>query len=283
MEITRAIPAWLDKTHPNFIRWERARNISIERGRFVKQVLEQFISAKNHRILDLGSGEGGTVKIFSTDNFVVSMDVNFLRLIRQRNKFDIRKVVQANAQMLPFRDALFDVIIIQDVIEHLENHELVIKEINRILKPEGIIFLSTPNRLSIINFLSDPHWGFPFIAVLNRNLLRKYFIRFFRKSEFERKDIPQLLSLKKITKLFSADYKLKLMTDFAVQELLNENKGIVWSDFHLTLISKLKSLKGDSIMRKVSNNNFGFVNKYLTPTFYILMKRKSYQFEFNHT
>lgn len=283
MEVTKDTPVWLDRSHPNFIRWERARNISIERGRFVRKILEQLIDVTNKRILDLGSGEGGTSKIFSEENFVVSLDISLIRLKRQKTNFQINKTVQANAFFLPFSDSSFDIVILQDVIEHVESPEYLINEIERVLSPNGLIYLSTPNRFSIINFLSDPHWGTPFISILNRKIIRNFYIKYFRKTEKHRKDIPQLLSLNKILNLFSYQSEIKIMTDFAVEELFKENKGIIWSDFHLKLINTLKRIKADKIVRRISNNNFGFVNKYLTPTFYIVMKRNQTQFEFKTT
>ncbi|AFH48552.1 SAM-dependent methyltransferase [Ignavibacterium album JCM 16511] len=275
MEITNSIPVWLDKDHPNFLRWERARNISLERGKFVKQVLEQNFEPINLSVLDLGSGEGGTSKILSEKNFVISLDINFIRLKRQKENFNLGKLLQADAIQLPFSDSTFDLIIIQDVIEHIENLNQLHSELLRVLKEDGLIYLSTPNRFSIINFLSDPHWGNPFISILSRNIIKNIFIRFFRKKERSRNDIPQLLSLKTIRKLFSKDFEIKLMTDFSVDELFKENKGIVWSDFHLKLINIIKSTKADRIVKRISNNHFGFVNKYLTPTFYFIMKKNS--------
>lgn len=274
MEITKTLPVWLDKTHPNFLRWERARNISLERGKFVKQILELDYNLINLNILDLGSGEGGTSKILSENNFVVSLDINFTRLTRQKEKYNLKKSLQADAIKLPFADSTFDLIIIQDVIEHIELLNNFRKEIIRVLKHNGSVYLSTPNRLSIINLLSDPHWGTPFISILNRKIIRNFFIKYFRKTEKHRKDIPQLLSLNKILNLFSYQFEIKIMTDFAVEELFKENKGIIWSDFHIKLINTLKRIKADRIVRRISNNNFGFVNKYLTPTFYLLMKKK---------
>ncbi|MEP0861524.1 MAG: class I SAM-dependent methyltransferase [Ignavibacterium sp.] len=275
MEIIKSSPVWLDKTHPNFLRWERARNISVERGKFVKQTLEHYCELRQLKILDLGSGEGGTSKVLSDNNFVISTDINLFRLRRQKENFRLRKTLQANALKLPFADSTFDLIIIQDVIEHIENIYQLYEEIFRVLKADGMIYLSTPNRLSIINFISDPHWGAPFISILNRKLLQKYFIRYFRKSEFNRKDIPQLLSLKRLWNLFSDRFEIKIMTDLSVDQLFRENKGIVWSDFHLRLINLLKQIKADRVVRRISNNNYGFVNKYLTPTFYLIMKKKS--------
>jgi SAM-dependent methyltransferase len=46
---------------------------------------------------------------------------------------------------LPYADAGFDVVLLIEVIEHLENHRLALGELARILKPGGVLILTTPN------------------------------------------------------------------------------------------------------------------------------------------
>jgi SAM-dependent methyltransferase len=49
------------------------------------------------------------------------------------------------ARCLPFEDVLFDVVILSEVIEHLDGHATVVREAGRVLKPGGHFVLSTPN------------------------------------------------------------------------------------------------------------------------------------------
>ncbi len=164
MEVKHKIfPAWLDESHPNFLRWKIARELSLERGKFVNSIINQQIKTKNLKVLDLGSGEGGTSKVFSENNFVVSFDLSLIRLQRQiaqchfegvlelRNlqpiiiqkflsdfslRFEMTKpeLVNGSALQLPFSNHSFDLIIIQDVIEHLTNTSDFYSEVKRILK-----------------------------------------------------------------------------------------------------------------------------------------------------
>ena len=52
-------------------------------------------------------------------------------------------------QELPFEDGRFDCVILQEVIEHLQNPVLVIKEVHRVLKKRGIFIFFTPNMLNL--------------------------------------------------------------------------------------------------------------------------------------
>lgn len=48
-------------------------------------------------------------------------------------------------ERLPYDDASFDVVLLIEVIEHLENHRTALGELARILKPGGVLILTTPN------------------------------------------------------------------------------------------------------------------------------------------
>ena len=58
---------------------------------------------------------------------------------------------------LPLEDNSVDFAVSLAVIEHLSNPTIFLNEINRVLKPGGLIYLSTPNfRLDFKNFYNDP-------------------------------------------------------------------------------------------------------------------------------
>lgn len=301
MEVKEINAAWLDESHPNFSRWKRAREVSIERGKFVSSIINQQLDTKNLSVLDLGSGEGGTSKVFSKNKIVVSFDLSLTRLKRQKGNFIPKKssteesatpfrnrilsrqiefkmtepeLVNGSALQLPFSNHSFDLIIIQDVIEHLTDITDFYSEVKRILKGNGVIYLSTPNKLSVFNFITDPHFGLPFIAILKRQSIKKYFLKHFRKEDYNRTDIAQLFSLNELINLFKNDFEIKLYAKFSVQELFTGNKGIVWSDFHLKLIALCKFIKLDWAIKKIANDRLGIINKYITPTFYFTLCKK---------
>ena len=265
--------AWLDESHPNYERWKRAREISLERGKFVRSIVVQKIKCENLTILDLGSGQGGTAKVLSEKNTVISLDLNIVRLKSQEDFKDNILRINGDALNVPLKPDSFDLIILQDVIEHVSDPQSLLNSLLSLLKKNGILYLSTPNKLSLFNIISDPHWGFPIVSLLRREAIRKYFLSNFRKSEAARADVAELHSLTKLLKLFTGKFTYSLFTNYSVEELFNGNKGIIWSDFHLTMLKLIKFVKFDQLIIGLANDKPGIINKYFTPTFYFLLDK----------
>lgn len=264
-------PFWLDEKHPNYELWKRTRDLAVERGNFVLKVISQYRDCKNLTVLDLGCGEGGTSAIFSENNNVVSLDINKIKLLT----LPVNNKIIGNIDEIPFKSGSFNIIILQDVIEHLSLTNEFFDSLYSLLRKDGLIYLSTPNKYSIINFISDPHWNFPFISVLERETIRKYFLKYFRKAEVNRSDIAQLLSLKELYSLSSNNFEIKLNTKFATEELLKENPGIIWSRFHIKLLKIILNLGLSKILFYFTNDKRGFINNFITPSFYIVLFKKS--------
>ena len=92
-------------------------------------------------ILDIGCGDGVKMNYFKklgTTKEVIGLDIAESILKDKPNR------IYADAQYLPFKSNTFDSIICSEVLEHLPNPELCIKDIHRVLKREGFVFFSTP-------------------------------------------------------------------------------------------------------------------------------------------
>jgi ubiquinone/menaquinone biosynthesis C-methylase UbiE len=95
-------------------------------------------------ILDLGCGTGRYSKIFSLIGMeVIGLDISkvALKLARKHQQ----NLVLGTAEKLPFRE-VFDRIFAMDIIEHVLNDLECLKEITRVTKNEGIIFISFPKK-----------------------------------------------------------------------------------------------------------------------------------------
>lgn len=135
----------------NYRNWEYARQGDYHRNldpnwsytptylQKVKQV-ESFVRGfpKTVEILDLACGEGVLVEKFQQQGYRVrGLDLNYESDLVQRG----------DARQLPYADETFDVVIFLDALEHLafEDQPTALAEINRVLKPNGYLFLSVPN------------------------------------------------------------------------------------------------------------------------------------------
>lgn len=114
-----------------------------------KKFLEFFLkqnNSKNSKILDLGAGHGA----FSQKLFNLGFDVQACDLFPEIFEFPEIECKKADAtQQLPYADNSFDVVIAIEVSEHISDHEMFFSETNRILKPNGKLYISTPNILSL--------------------------------------------------------------------------------------------------------------------------------------
>ena len=95
------------------------------------------------KLLNLGGGSGQVSKIFESLGF----DVYNIDLIVEEENEHNRKL-DLNKDKLPFSDNFFDVVVAQEIIEHLENPWNMLRVSKNALKPAGKLIISTPNILS---------------------------------------------------------------------------------------------------------------------------------------
>lgn len=65
------------------------------------------------------------------------------------------KKVDLNVEPIPYPDGFFDTIIAGDVIEHVANPMFMLCEANRVLKPDGVLIVSTPNPYYYWEFMQN--------------------------------------------------------------------------------------------------------------------------------
>jgi 2-polyprenyl-3-methyl-5-hydroxy-6-metoxy-1,4-benzoquinol methylase len=69
-------------------------------------------------------------------------------------------VVDLDREPLPYPDDTFDLITFTEVIEHVENHRAVLRDIQRVLKSGGLVLITTPNILNLKSRLRFLFFGF---------------------------------------------------------------------------------------------------------------------------
>ena len=98
-------------------------------------------------VLDAGCGYGA----FSTTAARAGARIVSLDIARPLVHVTVRKTsavgVAADALVMPFRSAIFDAVISSEMIEHTERPFDVLGEFARVLKPGGLLIVTTPNRV----------------------------------------------------------------------------------------------------------------------------------------
>ena len=128
----------------------------------IKHINKTISENPNWRILDIGCGYR------AHPNATVIADVQDLS-----NYYKEKKFIKINEKKLPFKDKEFDFIIASHVIEHVEDFEFFIKELERI-SSKGYIEL--PSRLGdnlVFENKTDHIWWFIYDDINNKLLASK--------------------------------------------------------------------------------------------------------------
>jgi ubiquinone/menaquinone biosynthesis C-methylase UbiE len=104
----------------------------------------------NKNILDCGCGAGEYVQeLMKQKNLRVwGIEFNAEKVNQYKNQYpSLTNVIQGDIENMPFEDQSFDVIILNEVLEHIPNQMEGLREIYRVLKPLGKLIVFSPNRL----------------------------------------------------------------------------------------------------------------------------------------
>jgi Methyltransferase domain len=99
------------------------------------------------RVLDAGCGVGWGSKLLleSGARTVTGLDISEEALADARVRAPGVELVHGDLQALPFPDASFDVVVCFEALEHAEDVFATLDGLVRVLAPEGVLFVSSPN------------------------------------------------------------------------------------------------------------------------------------------
>src|SRR6266508_709470 len=107
-------------------------------------LIRRYVPLEDRWILDVGCGIGTYVKRFRDFSpHVYGIDVSAKRLAEST----MPNLVAAAGEALPFRDGTFDVLVFNEVIEHVRDDRQTIEDALRVLRAKGHIVIYAPNRL----------------------------------------------------------------------------------------------------------------------------------------
>lgn len=131
--------------------------------RFITEFRDESVAEHLHRyslavelcagkdVIDIASGEGyGSNLLAGVAKTVVGVDVaqeavNHASLKYARGNL---KFVHGSASDIPLPSDSCDVVVSFETIEHHDKHEAMLSELRRVLRPDGLLIISTPERLN---------------------------------------------------------------------------------------------------------------------------------------
>lgn len=114
--------------------------------------------AKDARILDYGCGQAGAVIDFHARGFAISGAEMSTTVVSacQDHGLDVRAVISPDE--IPFGDDQFDIVYLMQVFEHFRAPHQLMKELARVTKEGGQLYLSVPNSRSIWRRVFGADW-----------------------------------------------------------------------------------------------------------------------------
>ncbi len=109
-------------------------------------------------LLEIGSGLGHLVGQLEDSFQTFGFDLNHWAVSRSKNEAKHTRLQTASAHDLPYANSSFGVVIIKHIVEHLPDPARAVREISRILEPDGILILATPNLDSLLRPWKGSTW-----------------------------------------------------------------------------------------------------------------------------
>jgi SAM-dependent methyltransferase len=107
-------------------------------------LMRRYAPLEDRWVLDVGCGVGTYVRRFaSLTPHAFGVDVSLTRLAQA----GLPRLVAAEGERLPFRDESFDVLVFNEVIEHVRDDRQTLEDALRVLRPGGQVVIFAPNRL----------------------------------------------------------------------------------------------------------------------------------------
>jgi SAM-dependent methyltransferase len=193
----------------------------------ILRVLQREVKTlSNAWLLDIGCSQGQITAILAENSgLTVGVDLEVDDHV-QSGKV---KWIQADGCRLPFDSGTFDIVVMNHVLEHVTSPRLLLSEVWRVLKPEGMAYLACPNRLTLI----EPHYRLPFLSWLPRSWADHY-VRVCGRGEQYEDELPSRWRLLRITQQFQTrDLTLEILLNPQIyfpddQELLRQVRWLDW-------------------------------------------------------
>jgi SAM-dependent methyltransferase len=156
--ITNPLPReMMEHTYPILYAVEQSHWWYVGRRRIITGFVEQIcrqVTDRPPRILDVGCGTGANLMMLSKYGQAEGVDVSedALTFCRARG---LDNVKLGAGEELPYENGTFDLVTAFDVVEHMDDDLAGLKEMRRVLRPGGRVFLFVPTFMFLWGLQDD--------------------------------------------------------------------------------------------------------------------------------
>jgi GT2 family glycosyltransferase/ubiquinone/menaquinone biosynthesis C-methylase UbiE len=145
----------IDKTESeDLLSWTGERFMPHLRGKIRYEHLHRYALTAtlvaDKKVLDIACGEGyGSAILAKKASSVSGVDISSSAIqhaTKTYSSYDNIEFKTGSVEAIPFSDHTFDIVVSFETLEHLTMHDVMLKEIKRVLKPQGFLILSTPDK-----------------------------------------------------------------------------------------------------------------------------------------
>ena len=156
-------------------RGDQTNGLPADGERFLPDVMQGIIELEHrHRylfvanlvagktVLDIASGEGyGSATLARSASRVIGVDISpaAVEHARRRYRADNLEFLTGTCTAIPLKSGSVDVVVSFETIEHHAEHEGMLREIRRVLRPGGLLVISSPDKLE---YSDKPSYRNPF-------------------------------------------------------------------------------------------------------------------------
>ncbi|MDP6642287.1 MAG: class I SAM-dependent methyltransferase [Candidatus Nanoarchaeia archaeon] len=154
-------------------------------------------------ILDVGCASGYfTVHFKDKAKNVYGVDIKKDLIDEAKKKYKDINFKLIKSEKLPFKANMFDVVLLLDVLEHVNNDKLMIDEIYRVLKKDGLLILSVPHK-GLLTFLDPDN-----LKITMPSLYKLLYVIVKRKFPIIKNEIHKHYSFEEINRLIENKFRI---------------------------------------------------------------------------
>jgi len=138
--------------YATFAQLEHTHFWFVSRRRIFFDLLDRFFArrdqpagstATRRQVLEIGCGAGGMLGPLQRYGRVAGLDIDHEYVLHCQSR-GFQDVLCGSGYELPFADASFDLVCLFDTIEHIPDDQQALREVQRVLRPGGAVFVSVP-------------------------------------------------------------------------------------------------------------------------------------------